>query len=627
MSYDGSALKASLASKSHARALSQGDAPLSQSLLPNRVVNDGNTKGVFDFSVPFRCGGIGLLVLNPADNPGNMLSKSAYSLIKSVNSSKAEDSSARLTESESETNRTMTLWQLVMFSYLAAAGGPYGSEPTVANGGPLLALLGYVIVPWLFCFPVSMVTAELATVMPENGGIVRYIDRVMPKGAAFVTGYVTLIAGCITCSANAIILIQYLATVAPASAVGEPASYATLAAALVFVVALNVLGISSIGPFSKWLAAFIVIPFVAMFFWSLRYASDTGHLLAAVSPVISGEVSAAATKDAMKRFLSSIVFMTLGFFLPGACAGSVQNVSVVFPRAMLFTVMLVVINYTIPIMAGVLVSQYNDGLYGCGPYPNAMVEGIPSAYQWSAAACSPGFKLLSAADAAEAATKCNACTGGKWTYWTTGYLSVVSFLVGGKPLQWFVVLVAVFGQLGTLLSAVCCNANSLKLLADLNMLPAWMGQLNSRYNTPVVAISVIMILTSAFTFFFDWFQANGGGAAFDNLSFAASLLTLLVNSVMMVAFLMLRYKDPSLVRPFRIPLAGILPLFLFCAPTFAIAVFFVTVSEPRELIFLLVILFSGLVIWYLPLLVRSFRHKKLFESSHPATKTLEVLGP
>jgi len=248
-------------------------------------------------------------------------------------------------------------------------------------------------------------------------------------------------------------------------------------------------------------------------------------------------------------------------------------------------------------------------------------------YQWSAAACSPGFKLLPAADAAQAATKCNACTGGKWTYWTTGYFSVVSFLVGGKPLQWFVVLVAVFGQLGTLLSAVCCNAYSLKLLADLNMLPAWMGRLNSRYNTPIVAISVIMIVTSAFTFFFNWFQANGGGAAFDNLSFAASVLTLLVNSVMMVAFLMLRYKEPSLVRPFRIPLVGILPLVLFCAPTFAITVFFVTVSDPRELIFILVILFSGFVIWYVPLLVRSLSRKKHFESCHPAAKTLQVVGP
>jgi amino acid transporter len=621
MSFDDWASKAPLAPKSHAqRALSQGDAPLNASLLPNSALDEGN--GIFDFSVAFRCGGIGLLVLNPASNPGSMMSKSSYSLIKSVNLSNAEDGSASLNES----NRTMTLGQLIMFTFLAAAGGPYGSESTVANGGPLLAVLGYFIVPWLFCFPVAMVTAELATVMPENGGIVRYIDRVMPKGAAFVTGYVTLIAGCIACSANAIILIQYLATVVPVCAVGEPASYAILSACLLFVMTLNILGITSIGPFSKWLAAFIIIPFVVMFFISLRYAGETGHLLGTIAPIISGEGSAAATKDAMKKFLSSIVFMTLGFFLPGACAGSVQNVSTVFPRAMLLTVMLVVINYVMPIIAGVLASQYDDGVYGCGPYPNAMTEGIPSAYQWSAAVCSPQFKMLSAADAAEAAKKCNACTGGKWSYWTTGYLSVVSFLIGGKPFQWFVVLVAIFGQLGTMLSAACCNAYSLKVLADLNMLPAWIGKLSSRYNSPVVAISLIMIITSSFTLFFDWFQVNGGGAAFDNLAFAASVLTLLVNTIMMVAFLLLRYNEPSLLRPFRIPSASIFALALFCAPTFAITIFFVSVSDPREVYFVLVILFSGLLIWYVPLLARSFRRRKRFEIqeiSCPAAKTLQ----
>jgi amino acid transporter len=251
-----------------------------------------------------------------------------------------------------------------------------------------------------------------------------------------------------------------------------------------------------------------------------------------------------------------------------------------------------------------------------------MTEGIPSAYQWSAAACSPEFNLLPAADAAEAATKCNACTGGKWTYWTTGYLSVVSFLIGGKPLQWFVVVVAVFGQLGTMLSAVCCNAYSLKMLADLNMLPAWIGRLNSRYNSPVAALSIIMIITSGFTFFFNWFQVNGGGAAFDNLSFAASVLTLLVNTIMMVACIMLRYKEPSLLRPFRIPLSHF-PLLLFCTPTFAFTVFFIAVSEAREVYFLLVILLSGLLIWYVPLLVRSYCRKKRLESTYPAAKRLE----
>ena len=117
----------------------------------------------------------------------------------------------------------------------------------------------------------------------------------------------------------------------------------------------------------------------------------------------------------------------------------------------------------------------------------------------------------------------------------------------------------------------------------------------------MAAIGIIMSITSFFAFFFNWYQANGGGGAFDNLAFAASMLTLIVNSVMIVAFLMLRYKEPHLKRPFRIPLDHLLTNFLFCMPTLAITAFMLAVCELTEFIFLLILIFIGLGIWYGPI--------------------------
>jgi hypothetical protein len=129
MSYDGSASEVPLASKSRVAALSQGDAPLSASLLnlPSRATAGG--EGIFDFSVPFRCGGIGLSVFDPADNARSIMSKSSYSLMKSGSASQAvsEDGSV----CHAPPKRTMTLGQLVMFTYLAAAGGPCVTPPNV----------------------------------------------------------------------------------------------------------------------------------------------------------------------------------------------------------------------------------------------------------------------------------------------------------------------------------------------------------------------------------------------------------------------------------------------------------------------------------------------------------------
>ena len=273
---------------------------------------------------------------------------------------------------------------------------------------------------------------------------------------------------------------------------------------------------------------------------------------------------------------------------------------------MLVAVVLVIFNYVIPIMTGVLASRYKDGLWGCGPFPNAITEGIEkSDYQWSASQCSPEFDLLSPEAANVAIQKCNQCLGGKWTHWTTGYFSVVAFVLGGKPLQWIVVIVALLGQLGTILSGICCNAYSIKALADLNMLPSFVGKMHSKFNSPVVAIGIIMSITSFFAFFFNWYQVNGGGGAFDNLAFAASLLTLLVNSVMLIAYLMLRRKEPHLKRPFRIPLNSLFANFLFCLPTLSITVFFLAISALTEILFLIIIICIGLCLWFGPVMFKA----------------------
>jgi hypothetical protein len=105
-----------------------------------------------------------------------------------------------------------------------------------------------------------------------------------------------------------------------------------------------------------------------------------------------------------------------------------------------------------------------------------------------------------------------------------------------------------------------------------------------------VSIAVVVALTSFFSFFFNWYpppnctyhltlqplfgsilqplfgsilqplfgsfpsptryQVNGGGTAFNNLATAASVLTVLVNCMMLLSFLILRWKvGPSMLNP------------------------------------------------------------------------------
>ena len=48
-------------------------------------------------------------------------------------------------------------------------------QEAVSDGGPLLAILGFLILPIVWSVPEAMVTAELATAFPENSGYVAWV--------------------------------------------------------------------------------------------------------------------------------------------------------------------------------------------------------------------------------------------------------------------------------------------------------------------------------------------------------------------------------------------------------------------------------------------------------------------
>ena len=48
-------------------------------------------------------------------------------------------------------------------------------QDAVSAGGPLLAILGFLILPLIWSVPEALITAELATTFPENSGYVAWV--------------------------------------------------------------------------------------------------------------------------------------------------------------------------------------------------------------------------------------------------------------------------------------------------------------------------------------------------------------------------------------------------------------------------------------------------------------------
>ena len=72
--------------------------------------------------------------------------------------------------------RTLGVLKMACLGYMTVCAGPYGIEDAVRAGGPGMVLLALAILPILWGFPQSLMTAEMANMFQEhNGGYVEWV--------------------------------------------------------------------------------------------------------------------------------------------------------------------------------------------------------------------------------------------------------------------------------------------------------------------------------------------------------------------------------------------------------------------------------------------------------------------
>lgn len=68
---------------------------------------------------------------------------------------------------------------LVFLIFYEVSGGPFGVEDSVQAAGPLLALLGLLFFPIIWSIPEALITTEIGTMFPENGGYVIWVSSAL----------------------------------------------------------------------------------------------------------------------------------------------------------------------------------------------------------------------------------------------------------------------------------------------------------------------------------------------------------------------------------------------------------------------------------------------------------------
>ena len=81
-----------------------------------------------------------------------------------------DDKGSRIFCSPSKHERSLGIAYVSMIIFFNVCGGPWGSEQIMSAGGPLLGLIGVFVFAIFLAIPSILMTTELCTMFPTNGG-------------------------------------------------------------------------------------------------------------------------------------------------------------------------------------------------------------------------------------------------------------------------------------------------------------------------------------------------------------------------------------------------------------------------------------------------------------------------
>lgn len=111
--------------------------------------------------------------------------------------------------------KPLTLLPLIALIFYDVSGGPFGIEDAVNAGGPLLAILGFLLLPLAWSVPEALITAELATAFPENSGFVAWVTAAFGPWWGFQEGFWKWLSGVTDNAVYPVIFLTYLQQVVP----------------------------------------------------------------------------------------------------------------------------------------------------------------------------------------------------------------------------------------------------------------------------------------------------------------------------------------------------------------------------------------------------------------------------
>ena len=240
----------------------------------------------------------------------------------------------------------MRLITAVIFVFTLTCSGSFGMEDVVSSSGPGMTLIMILVLPIFWSVPLAFVSSELGSMVPEAGGLYRWIRRGMGEYWSFQAGWWWTLSLYVDSAVYVALALDYMQTKWGFGSAERAAIGVAIVAVFTFI---NIRGLELTGWSLTIIQVGVMVPLIVFSVWGIVAGSGNPF-----SPVL---VPGESFLTSLNLGLAIMMWMYSGWESMSTLAGEIENPQRVIPRALMLGTPLVIATYFFTVVAAIRVAD------------------------------------------------------------------------------------------------------------------------------------------------------------------------------------------------------------------------------------------------------------------------------
>ena len=240
----------------------------------------------------------------------------------------------------------MRLITAVIFVFTLTCSGSFGMEDVVSSSGPGMTLLMILILPLVWSVPMAFVASELGSMVPEAGGLYRWIRRGMGEYWSFQAGWWWTLSLYVDSAVYVALALDYMQNQWGFGATERALIGIGIVAVFTFI---NIRGLELTGWSLTIIQIGVMVPLLIFTAYGIIKGTGSGF-----SPVLpEGE----SFLTSLNLGLAIMMWMYSGWESMSTLAGEIENPQRVIPKALMIGTPLVIATYFVTVWASIRIAN------------------------------------------------------------------------------------------------------------------------------------------------------------------------------------------------------------------------------------------------------------------------------